>query len=54
MANVPTNLTNLETKIYELDVDKLKTVPIYFKKSSDVVNKKLVKTLKFNKLNTKK
>ena len=36
----------------DLDVDKLKTVPIDFKKLSDVMDKKVVKNTKFNKLNT--
>ena len=39
-------------KVDDLDVDKLKTVPIDFKKLSDVMDKKVVKNTKFNKLNT--
>ena len=31
---------------------KLKTIPIYLKKISDVVSKEVVKNTKFNKLNT--
>ena len=42
----------LKTKANDLDVDKLKTVPIGFKKLSDLVDKN-VKITKFNKLNTK-
>ena len=41
------------TKVDELDVDKLKTVPGDLKKLSDVVDKKAVKNKKFNTLKTK-
>ena len=53
MVNVPTSLDNLKTKIDELDVGKLKTVPVDLKKLSDVVDKQVVKNTKFNTLNTK-
>ena len=36
MFNVPTGLINLKTKVDDLDVDKLKTVPLGLKKLSDV------------------
>ena len=39
-------------KVDDLDVGKLKTVPIDLKKLSDVMDKKVVKNTKFNKLNT--
>ena len=54
MVNVQSILKNyyLKTKANDLDVDKLKTVPIGFKKLSDLVDKN-VKITKFNKLNTK-
>ena len=32
LTNVPTNLNDLKTKVDNLDVVKLKTVPIYLKK----------------------
>ena len=37
----------------DLDVDKLKIVPVDLKKVSDVVSKGVVKITKLNKLNTK-
>ena len=36
--NVPTSLNNLKTKVDDLDADKLKTVPVDLKKSSNVVD----------------
>ena len=30
LANAPTSLNKLKTKVDDLDVDKLKTVPAYF------------------------
>ena len=41
MVNVPTSLNNLETKINDLGVGKLKTVPVDLKKLSDVVDKEV-------------
>ena len=38
LANVLASLNNLKTKLDDLDVDKLKTVPIDLKKLSDVVS----------------
>ena len=35
--NVPTSLNNLETKVDDLGVGKLKAVPVDLKKLSDVV-----------------
>ena len=37
----------------DLDVGKLKTVPVHFKKLSFVVDNEVVKNIKFNTLNTK-
>ena len=51
-TNVTTSLNNLKTKIDDLDVGKLKTVPIDLKKLSDVVDN-VVKNTKFNTLKTK-
>ena len=53
LVNVPTGRNNLQTKVDNLDVDKLKTASIDLKKLSDVVSKEVVKNTKFNKLNTK-
>ena len=53
MTNVPTSLNNLKTKIDDLDVGKLKTVRVDFKKLSDVVDKEVVKNSKFNTLKIK-
>ena len=53
MVNVPTGLNNLKTKVDDLDVGKLKTVPVDLKKISDVVDNEVVKNTKFNTLKTK-
>ena len=53
LANVPISLNNLQRKVHDLDVDKLKTVFVYLNKLSDVTSKEVVKNTKFNKLNTK-
>ena len=45
--NVPTILNNLKAKVNDLDVGKLKTVPV-----SDVVDNEVVKNTKFNILKT--
>ena len=42
----------METKVDDLNVDKLKPFPVYLKKLRDVVNK-LLKVQKFNTLKTK-
>ena len=51
--NPPTGWNDLKTKIYDLDVGKLKTVPIDLKKLSDMVSKEVVKETVYNKLSTK-
>ena len=51
--NVPTILNNLKAKVNDLDVGKLKTVPVDLKKLSDVVDNEVVKNTKFNILKTK-
>lgn len=53
MFNVETTLNNLKTKLDDLDIVKLKIVPMDLKKLSDVVSKEFAKNTKFNKLNTK-
>ena len=53
LVNLPAGLNDLEIKVDDLDVGKLKTPPIDLKKFSDVVSKKVVKERVYNKLNTK-
>ena len=52
LINVPIGLNNLKT-IEDLDVDKLKTVPVDLKKISDVVSKEVVKKTKINNFENK-
>ena len=44
MVNVPTSLINLKSKVNDLDVGNLKTVPAELKKLIDVVDNEVVKT----------
>ena len=53
LTNVPTEFDNLEAKVNDLDIFKLKTVPVDLKKLSDVLDKEVVKNTKFNSLKTK-
>ena len=53
LVNVSTSLNNLKTKVDVLDVGNLKTVPIYLKKISDVVDNEVAKNTKFNTVKTK-
>ena len=53
MANVPTSLNNLKTKVDDLDVGKLKTVLVDVKKLSNVQDKQIVKYTKLNTLYVK-
>ena len=53
MVNVPSGLNKLKTKVDDLDVDKLKTIPVDLKRSSDVVTKQVVKNTKYNEINLK-
>ena len=46
-------LNNLKTKVNDLNIDKLKDIPVDFKKVSDVVSKEVVKNVKLKKLNTR-
>ena len=48
----PTSLNNLKTKIDDLDVIKLKTVPVDFKKLSGEVDNEVIKNTKLNTLKT--
>ena len=53
MANIPTSLKNLKTKLNDLDLGKSKIVPIDLKELSDAVKNKVVKNTNFNTLKTK-
>ena len=53
LVKIPTNLINLETKVDDLDVGKLKTVPGDLKILTDVVHNEVVKNTKSNILKTK-
>ena len=53
LVNVLTSLNNWKTKVDDLNVGNLKTVPVHLKKLSDVVDNEVVKNTKFNTLNTK-
>ena len=52
LVNGPISLDNLTNKD-DLHVGKLKSVPVDLRKLSDVVDNKVLKKTKFNKLNTK-
>ena len=53
LTNFPTSLNNLKTKVDDLDVVKLKAVPVDFKNLSDLVDIEVVKNTKLNTLKTK-
>ena len=48
LVNVPTTLNNIKTKVKDLGVGKVKTVPVDLKKLSDVVDNEVVKITKLN------
>ena len=50
--HIPTSLNNLKWKVDDLDVSKLKTVPIDLKKLSNVVDNGVVRNAEFNTLKT--
>ena len=52
MVNVLTILNNLKTKVNSLDISKLRTVPVDWKKSSNAGDKQVKKT-NFNTVKTK-
>ena len=52
-VNVPTSLNSLKIKVDDLDVVKLKTIPVDFKKLSHLVHNEVIKNTKFNTLETK-
>ena len=53
MVKVSTGLSNLKTKIDELDIGNLKTILIELKKFSDVVSREVEEKTVYDKLNTK-
>ena len=53
LTNFSTSLNNLKTKVDDLDLGKLKAVPVDLKKLSDVVGNKVVKNIKFKWLKSK-
>ena len=53
LVNVPTGLRNLKTKVNDLCVGKVKTVPVDLKKLRDAADNKFVKKTKFSTLKTK-
>ena len=53
LVNVPTSMNNLKTIVDDLQVVKLKTVPVFPKKLTDVVTNEVVKNTKFSTLKTK-
>ena len=64
LVNFSSGLNNVDTfnleyfwfkgfKVFDLDVDKLNTIPVDLKQISNVVRKEVVNTTKFNKLNVK-
>ena len=53
MVKVPTGLNNLKTKLNDLDVVKLKIIPIDLEKMSNLMDKKVVKKAVYDTLNTK-
>ena len=46
------NLGNLKTKVDKIDVDKLKTVPVYLSKLSNVVKNEVVKKTVYENIKT--
>ena len=52
LVNVGTSLNKLKTKVNDLDVSKLETVPVDLKKLSIIVDNEVAKNSKFNILKT--
>ena len=53
LAKTPAGLNDLKTKVDNLDVGKLTTVPVDLKKLGDIVSKEVIKKTVYNTLNTK-
>ena len=52
-VNVQVSLNNFKVKVVDLDVGKLKSVPVELKKLCDVVDNEVVKNKKFNTVEAK-
>ena len=52
-VNVQVSLNNFKAKVVDLDVGKLKPVPVELKKLCDVVDNEVVKNKKFNTVEAK-
>ena len=52
MVNVSISLSNSKIKVGDLDIGKLKTVPVDLRKLSDAVADEVFKNTKFNTLKT--
>ena len=50
MKNVQSGLNSLKSKVDDLDVRKLKTVPVNLKKLSDIVDNDVVKKTVYDQL----
>ena len=48
LKDVPTNLSNMKSKVDKLDVDKFVPVPVDLSKLSDVVKSDVVKNVVYN------
>ena len=46
--SVPTNLSNIKSKVYKLDIGKLETTPVDLSKLSNVVKNYVVKKTEYN------
>ena len=53
LAKAPAGLNDLKTKVDNLDVGKLTTVPVDLIELGNVVSKEVIKKTVYNKLNTK-
>ena len=53
MVNIPTSISNLKTKVDEVDVGKSKTFSLDLEKLRDVVDNEVIKNTKFKTIKTK-
>ena len=53
LINIPTSLNNLKIKVNDINVGKLKAVPLDLKKLINVVDNEVVKNTKLNRRKTK-
>ena len=50
LKNMPTNLSNLKSKLDKLDIGRLDTTPVDLRKLSNIVKNKVVKKTEYNEL----